>query len=116
MQIQVSTDHTIDGSETFTRHVEAELRAALSGFDAQITRVEVHFSDENGAQAGGIDKRCLLEVRIAHRQPVALGHTGETLEKALHGAAQKMHRMLESTLGRLHDQKGGDSIQKEEIS
>ena len=73
-----------------------------------ITRVEVHFSDENGAEAGGVDKRCLLEVRTAHRQPVALGHTDETLEKALDGAAKKMHRLLESTLGRSHDHKGGE--------
>lgn len=116
MHIQVSTDHNIDGSEKFIRHVEGELRTALSGFNAHITSVEVHFSDENGAAAGGVDKRCLVEVRTAHRQPVALGHTGETLEKALDGAAKKMHRLLESTLGRLHDQKGGDSIRKEEIS
>ena len=116
MQIQVSTDHNIDGNERFMRHVEAELRTALSGFNADITRVEAHFSDENGAEAGGVDKRCLLEVRTAHRQPVALGHTGETLEKALDGAAKKMQRLLESTLGRSHDHKGGDSIRKEETS
>jgi ribosome-associated translation inhibitor RaiA len=114
MQIQVSTDHNIDGNENFIRHVEAELRAALSGFNGNITTVEVHFSDENGAEAGGVDKRCLLEVRTAHHLPVALGHTGETLEKALDGAAKKMKRVLESTLGRLHDHKGGDSIRKEE--
>ena len=116
MQIQVSTDHNIDGNERFMRHVEAELRTALSGFNGQITRVEVHFSDENGAEARGVDKRCLLEVRTAHRRPVALGHTDETLEKALDGAAKKMQRLLESTLGRSHDHKGGDSIRKEEIS
>ena len=89
MQIQVSTDHNIDGNEKFMRHVEAALRTALSGFNGHITRVEVHFSDENGAEAGGVDKRCLLEVRTAHHQPVALGHTGETLERALGGAAKK---------------------------
>ena len=54
MHIQVSTDHNIDGNERFVRHVEAELRTALSGFNGDITRVEVHFSDENGAEAGGV--------------------------------------------------------------
>lgn len=116
MQIQVSTDHNIDGNEKFVRHVEVALRTALSGFNGNITRVEVHFSDENGAKTGGLDKRCLLEVRTAHHQPVALGHTGESLEKALDGAAKRMQRLLESTLGRVHDHKGGDSIRKEESS
>ena len=116
MQIQVSTDHNINGNEKFIRHVEAELKTALGGLNAHITRVEVHFSDENGAEAGGADKRCLLEVRTAHHQPVALGHTGETLEEALDGAAKKMQRLIEFTLGRLDDQKGGDSIRQEESS
>ncbi len=116
MQVQVSTANNIEGTEKFIRHVEGALRTALSGFNAHITRVEVHFSDENGAEAGGVDKRCLLEVRTAHHQPVALGHTDATLEKALDGAAKKMQRLLESTLGRSHDHKGGDSIRKEGLS
>ena len=114
MQIQVSTDHNIEGKEAFTRHVEAELRTILSGFDAQITRVEVHFSDENGPKAGHSVMRCLIEVRSAGKQPVAASDTGETVDKALDGAAKKMQRQLESTLGRLHDHKGGDSIRTEE--
>lgn len=116
MQIQVSTDHNIDGNEKFMHHVEVALRTALSGFNGHITTVEVHFIDENGRKAGGVDKRCLLEVRTAHRQPVALSHTAETIEKALDGAAKRMQRLLESTLGRVHDHKGGDSIRKEESS
>ena len=116
MHIQVSTANNIEGSETFIHHVEAELRTALSGFNANIATVEVHFSDENGPEAGGVDKRCLLEVRTSHHQPVALGHTAEGLEKALHGAAQKMHRLLVSTLGRAHDHKGGERVGGEEDS
>jgi len=116
MQIQVSTDHNIEGTETFIHHVQAELMIALSGFNAHVTRVEVHFSDEDGPKTGGLDKRCLLEVRTAHHQPVALGHTGETLEQALQGAAQKMHRLLESTLGRAHDYQGGERVGGEEGS
>ncbi len=109
MHIQVSTDHNIPGNDEFIRHVEAEATVALGGINAHITRVEVHFSDENGPK-GGLDKRCLLEVRTAHYQPVALGHTAETLEQALNGAAKKMQRLLESTLGRLHEHKGGERI------
>lgn len=116
MKIQVSTDGNIKGNDTFMGHVEGDLRAALNGFNARITSVEVHFSDEDGQKPGGIDKRCLLEVRTAHHRPGALGHTGETIEQALSGATTKMHRLLESTLGRAHDHKGGETIRREGTS
>ena len=87
---------------------------ALSGFSDQITRVEVHFSDEKGGKAGTGDKRCLLEARPAGRQPVAVSHEASTLEEALDGAAGKLRRLLESTLGRLHDHKGGERGDVEE--
>ena len=114
MQIQVSTDHNIKGDERFVDQVEAEVRAVLGGFSDQITRVEIHLSDENGPKAGHADMRCLIEVRSAGRQPVAVSDTGETVEKALDGAAKKMQRLLESTLGRLHHHRGGNSIRTEE--
>ena len=114
MQIQVSTDHNIEGNEAFALRVEAELTTILSGFDDQITSANVHFSDENGPKVGHSVMRCLIEVRSAGKQPVAVSNTGETVEQALHGAIKKMQRQLESTLGRLHHHKGGDSIRTEE--
>jgi hypothetical protein len=106
MQIQVSTDPNIRDNETFMGHVAGNLRAALNGFNARITSVEVHFSDEVGQKHGGLDKRCLLEVRTAHHRPVALGYTSETIEQALSGATKEMQRLLESTLGRPHNHDG----------
>lgn len=51
MQIQVNTDDNIEGHDTLTAQVEAEILDSLSRFAAQITRVEVHLSDENAANA-----------------------------------------------------------------
>ena len=72
MQIQVNTDDNVKGNDELTRHVEAEIGAALSRFSDQLTRVEAHLSDENAGKSGGADKRCMLEARPAGKQPVAV--------------------------------------------
>lgn len=110
MQILVDTDHNVEGSEKFSHHIEEGVRAALHRYAEQITRVEVHFSDKNGAKSGGDDKRCLIEVRPAGRQPVTVSDDAVTLQGAFDGAAKKMVHSLEATLGRLHHHKGGASI------
>ena len=110
MQIQVNTDANIEGRDELARQIEAEINTALSQFSDQITRVEVHLSDENAGKSGSADKRCLMEARPAGRQPIAVSHEGATLEEAYSGAAKKLRSSLESTLGRASDHKGGASI------
>jgi ribosome-associated translation inhibitor RaiA len=110
MQILVNTDHNIEGHEALARHIEADVRAALARFDDQITRVEVHLSDENAAKSGKDDKRCRMEARCAGRQPVAVSHDGTSLQEAYDGAAKALQRLLETSLGRAHQRKGAASI------
>ena len=114
MQIQVNTDHNVEGHEELARRIEAEVSASLSRFSGQITRVEVHLRNENAGKSGGVDKRCLMEARPTGHQPVAVSHQGATLEEAFSGAAKKLQRSLESTLGRRDDRKGGASIRTDE--
>lgn len=102
MQVQINTDSNIEGHDELTQQVEAVIRDALDRFSERITRVEVHLSDENSDQKFGIDdKRCLLEARLAGLRPTAVSHQAATLEQAVDGAAEKLKRSLESTLGRL---------------
>ncbi|MBZ0216942.1 MAG: HPF/RaiA family ribosome-associated protein [Fimbriimonadaceae bacterium] len=110
MQIQVNTDANIKGRDDLVRQIEAEINAALSQLSDQITRVEVHLSDENAGKSGGADKRCLMEARPAGRQPIAVSHVGATLEEAYSGATKKLRSSLESIFGRSSDHKGGASI------
>lgn len=105
MQVQVSTDHNIRGSETFNQQVQATVEAALGRFE-QLTRVEVHLSDDNGAKSHGDDKRCLLEARPAGMQPVVVTEVAGTLDDAIDGAIGKMARLLDSTFEKLHTHKG----------
>jgi hypothetical protein len=110
MQILVNTDDNVEGNEELTRHVEAEIGAALSRFSDQLTRVEAHLSDESAGKSGGAGRRCVLEARPAGQQPVAVTHHAPTLGEACSGAAQKLKNLLESQFGRLDDRKRGASI------
>lgn len=114
MQIQVNTDHNVEGHEALIHWIESEVRHTLGRFSDHITRVEVHLSDENSDKSGGKDKRCLMEARLSAHQPVAVSHHAGSLSDAFSGAAEKLKRSLESTLGRLKDHHGRDSIRGNE--
>jgi ribosomal subunit interface protein len=108
MQVQVNTDANVEGREALVDHVEAEIDATLGRFGDRITRVEVHLSDNNAGKAGG--KKCLMEARLAGRQPVVVSDEHPILHEAISGAAKKLQSLLETMLGRLKDHKGDRSI------
>ena len=105
MQIQFNTDESVDGREALALHAEEVVRKVLDRFSDEVTRVEIHLSDVNGQKAGENDKRCLMEARVAGRQPVAVTDQAGSLHQAIDGAAQKLKRSLDSTLGKLGDHK-----------
>lgn len=113
MQVQVNSDHNIDGSEQLDLHVQSTVEASLGRFGEQITRVEVHLSDDNGDRSRGDDKRCLLEARPAGMQPVVVTHLGGTVDEALEGAVEMMEKLLDSTFHKIHDPKGRTSLGEE---
>src|SRR5664279_1450690 len=104
MQIQINTDHNIAGHEALASHVSSLVENALNRISDHITRVEVHLSDENSNKGGENEKRCVMEARLEGRQPVAVTHQDTTVDQAVDGAVHKLSRLIESTLGRLHDQ------------
>ena len=104
MQIQINTDHNIEGNEAFSQYVRGEVEGALDHVSSHITRVEVHLSDENGGKPGVDDKRCMMEARLEGHQPMAATHHAATVGLAVSGAVEKLNRMIESTLGRLRDE------------
>ena len=106
MQIQINTDGNIESHEALAAQVSSVVESALSRLSDHITRVEVHLSDENSNKKGGNDDiRCMMEARLEGRQPLAVTHQAATLDQAVDGAADKLTRLIESTLGRLRDQK-----------
>jgi len=104
MQIQLNSDKNIEVHEALTSQVSSTVENSLSRFSDHITRVEIHLSDENSDKKGGIDDmRCVMEARLEGRQPVAVTNQATTMDEAIDGAADKLTRLIESTLGRLHD-------------
>lgn len=110
MQIQLNTDNHVHGEASLADWTERELRDRLRRFADHVTRIEVHLSDVNGARPGEQDKRCKLEARLAGRQPLAVSHDAGKVADALHGAAEKLVRALDSTLGKLRDAHGRETI------
>jgi len=109
MQIQINTDHNIESHEGLAAHVSDVVQDALSQLSGHITRVEVHLSDENGPgkelTTGLDDKRCMMEARIEGRPPLAVTAHAASVHQAIDGAAQKLARLVENTLGRRHDRR-----------
>jgi len=103
MQIQVNTDHNIAGVEALGVHVKTIVETALARFANQISRVEVHLSDESGGKGGAESIRCLMEARIDGHQPIAVTDNSGTVHQAIAGAGTKVEHAVESLLGRLHD-------------
>jgi len=102
MHIQVNTDHHIDGRERVVDYVRGVVEHAVSHFERQLTRVEVHLSDDNGAKSGSDDKRCVMEARLGAIEPLVVTHRGANLDEAIHGAASKLKRCLANEVARTH--------------
>ena len=106
MQIQINTDHNIDGREAVAGRMTDLVEDALRHVSDHITRVEVHLSDENSDKKGGDrDIRCVMEARLEGHQPVAVTRQAATLDQAVDDAADKLTRLIENILGRLNDQR-----------
>jgi ribosome-associated translation inhibitor RaiA len=110
VQIQVNTDDNVKGGEELSARISTEIRSRLERFSRHITRIEVHLSDENAGKSGQSDKRCLIEARLEGRQPEVASERAGTLEGAYSGAAKKLQRALETTLGKLNQAKGADTL------
>ncbi|MBC7913126.1 MAG: HPF/RaiA family ribosome-associated protein [Pyrinomonadaceae bacterium] len=101
MKIQINTDNNIVGREQMVAHYEKILSEALARFSDQITRLEVHLSDENSNKEGLEDKRCMLEARVENLKPIAVTHYAASLHEAVSGSIDKLKKSIETSLGKL---------------
>ena len=103
MQIQFNTDKNLTGSEGLIASSTSLISEELSRFSQQITRVEVHFSDEDGNKDGFNDKRCMVEARLSGMKPIAVTDQANTHKQAIFGAIDKLKSSLKTIIGRLKD-------------
>lgn len=101
MQVQINSGSSVDVDSELSGRVESTVTRILSRFEDQITRVEVHLSDENSDKPGPLDKRCLMEARPAGLDPIAVTNLADNVEDAIRGAAEKLKTVLENQFGRM---------------
>lgn len=102
MLIQVNTGSQTHNTAHRTEEVQALIEDKLSRFADRITRAEVHLTDENSTgKTSGNDKKCMIEVRMAGRQPISTTDHGATHDQALHGAASKMQSQIATIVGKI---------------
>lgn len=101
MQINIQSDTSVEKSDALNRHVQTVVETAMKRFGGQITRVEVHLSDQNAHKSADGESRCTLEARLAGLEPIAVSEHAATLHQAIGGAAEKLKRATESALGKL---------------
>lgn len=102
MLIQINTDRNIEGSQEREKNYQDILNDELARFRQQITRIEVHLSDEDSdKKVSDGDMRCLVEARLTGLRPISVSDQAATIDQAFHGAIDKLKAALESTLGRL---------------
>lgn len=114
MKILVNTDKHVDADANLLQQVEQEVTTTLARFSDQLTRVEVHLSDQNADRGGSTDMRCVIEARAAGKQPMAVTQSAATVEEACSGAVKKMLSLLDSRFGRSEARRGRDSIRDAE--
>lgn len=101
MTIQINTDKNFTENEKMIAYFKTVIADSLKHYSDHITRVEVHFSDENGSKEGTNDKKCLLEARVEGKQPTAVTAMANTAEEALNSAIEKMVNSLKTTIGQM---------------
>ena len=110
MQVLINTDSHVNADPGLLYQVESEVVSTLARFSDQLTRVEVHLSDQNAGRGGAENMRCMLEARPAGRKPVAVTHVAATIEEAASGAGNNLASLLDTTFGRTAARRGRDSI------
>jgi ribosomal subunit interface protein len=103
MTIQFSSAHNVRANEELKTPIIELLGEKLHRFKEQISRLDVHLSDENANKEGPNDKRCVLEAHLDGKQPVVAKNHANSYASAAEGAADKLKSALDSTLGRLEN-------------
>ena len=105
MQVQINTDSTISMHNKLSDSIGAYIINVLHRFDPYLTRVEVHLTGEANKKSGLRDKRCVLEARPKRHRSLIVTDESTNIDAAFAGAAGKLHRLLETTYGRLGDKR-----------
>lgn len=80
--------------------VESHLRFLLTRYRDVIERVDVTLSDINGSDKGGIDKRCLITLKLIRSKSIVIQVTEADLYDSIQYCSYKLHRAITRHLGK----------------
>jgi ribosome-associated translation inhibitor RaiA len=101
MIVQLNTDKNIQGTAGLETFVSDKIGNGLKHFVENITRIEVHLSDQNADKGGSDDIQCKIEARLEGIQPVIVVGKSGTKEQALDDAVDKMKAKLGTVMGKM---------------
>ena len=101
LKIEIRSQH-FELDEDMTDRVINRVRFALSRFDGEISRVQVRFVDTNGPK-GGLDKHCLLSVKLTSSGKIVANGKGVDLLSALYYCVERAERAIIRELERRRD-------------
>jgi putative sigma-54 modulation protein len=90
-------------TDSLREYVEYRLAFTLSRFQDRIGGVTVILSDINGPK-GGVDKRCVLKVRLRGPSELLIEETEADFRIAINRAAERAKRTLARRLRHLSEQ------------
>jgi ribosome-associated translation inhibitor RaiA len=100
MKVRIAHDDHIRSSQERSEEIERLVRGHLSRFGELITSVQIHLSDDNGPRVTPDDRRCLIEARLAGREPIVVSHRADSLMQAVGGAASRLERAIDQSRDR----------------
>jgi hypothetical protein len=75
------------------QHTASRMRQALGRLHGLVARMKVRLDDVNGP-AGGVDKRCNVEVQVQGAGPVALSATARTWQASVDAAVSRLRQRI----------------------
>lgn len=103
MIIQINAGKNLNVNKEYSSQLDSLLTEELSRYSEHITRLELHLSDQDGTKESLCDKKCILEVRLEGRQPIAVSATSNTYDQAVDSAIDKIKASLNTIIGKLRD-------------
>jgi ribosome-associated translation inhibitor RaiA len=105
MKILITTDNHIVMKRERSQAVESEIDGAIERFERQLSRLEVHLSDQNADKGGDREIKCVIDAHIDGMKTVTATEYAATVDEAITGATEEMKRLLESTFSKVDEKR-----------
>lgn len=103
MEVRVTTNHNIEGSEALNKYIGSEIKEKLGRFDEYLTKIEVHLADETSQKKTPDDKRCILQANVKGRPSIVATNHGNSIDEALGKSLSTLKDSLDAYVTQLRN-------------